>query len=425
MTDRELPMDVNRPPAAAREPYPGDPAGHFPPLDGLRGLAVLMIVLHHNFHLRDPGSALLGLIRSASETTWVGVNLFFVLSGFLIGGILIDSRGTPDYFRTFYARRALRIFPLYYAFLLFFFLVVTPLSDRLGMPVARVANKWPMFLYYTNMVESRGPSPGSLAPIWSLAVEEQVYLIWPALVALLAPRRLLVVMLALLPACLAWRVGALAAHRSIMWAYAWTPACLDAFAAGTIGAILVRGGHDGATLRRWALLAVAGSGLFIAGMAIGLEDFFFWHYPKAVLTAGLTALCVLFGGTILYLVTSPPDAPVNRFFSQGWLRSAGRYSYAMYLFHLPVANLVRALTGSRYEGGSGFRSLVQQGGFFLVTLVLTYLLAVASWNVLEKPFLRLKKYFPTRGRGVPGLVADVRREGPAPAEDAAAPAYAS
>ncbi len=413
-------MDENPPARELRDPYPGDPGGHFAPLDGLRGVAVLMIVLHHNFHLRPGGSRPLGLLMTALETTWTGVNLFFVLSGFLIGGILIDSRGTPGYFGTFYARRALRIFPLYYAFLLFFFLVVTPLSERFGMPLPRVQNKWPLFLYYRNLVGATPPSPNSLAPIWSLAVEEQIYLIWPALVALVAPRRLLVVMLALLPASLLWRFGSLAAHRSIMWAYAWTPACLDGFAAGTIGAILLRSGRDRETLRRWALLAIAGSGLFLAGMVVGLERFFFWRDPKAVLTFGLSGLSVLFGGIILYLVASPADAWPNRLLSLGWLRSAGKYSYAMYLFHIPVGGLIRALTGSRFEAGTGLRSLVEQAGFFLVSLALTYLLALASWNVLEKPFLSLKRYFPTGGRGVP-TVAD----GAGPGARAPAPVFAA
>jgi peptidoglycan/LPS O-acetylase OafA/YrhL len=75
----------------------------------------------------------------------------------------------------------------------------------------------------------------------------------------------------------------------------------------------------------------------------------------------------------------------------------------MYLFHCPVGGLIRAVTGSRFEAATGFRSLVEQGGFFLVSLALTYALALASWNLIEKPFLRLKTYFPTLGRGVPTL----------------------
>ncbi len=397
-------MGIHRAPRVAGEPYPGDPAGHFPPLDGLRGVALLLILFHHSFHPDPGGSAVVGLIRKVADSTWVGVNLFFVLSGFLIGGILIDSRGEPGYFRTFYARRALRIFPLYYAFLLAFFFVATPLSERLGMPLNRVGDKLPFFLYYSNLGPTQGMKvPRSLQPVWSLAVEEQVYLVWPAVIALVSPRRLFRLMALLIPACLAWRVFALMRHGTIMWAYAFTPACLDAFAAGTIAALLVRRGPDRETLRRWASLAFAGSGLFLAGMTIGLEGFFFWSTPKAILTFGLTGLCFLFGGLILLLVTSPPDSIPNRLLSPRWLRDVGKYSYAMYLLHAPVGGLIRALTGSRYEAAKGLRSVVEQGGFLLVTLLLTYLLAMMSWHLLEKPFLRLKSYFPTRGRGVPML----------------------
>jgi peptidoglycan/LPS O-acetylase OafA/YrhL len=367
-----------------------------------------MILVHHSFHV-DAAGAALGLLRAVSESFWMGVNLFFVLSGFLIGGILLDSRGEPGYFRTFYARRALRIFPLYYAFLLAFFFVVTPLSGWLGHPLPRVEDKAPYFLYYANFgSRTEGPIPRSIHPLWSLAVEEQIYLIWPALIALTPRRHLARVLVALFGVSLVWRVGVLAAHRSISWAYGWTPACLDAFAAGTLAAMLARSGEDRAALRATAARWLAGSGLFLAGLVIGLENFFFWKSPKAVLTAGLTGLSILFAATILYLVTSPTTAWPNRLLGARWLRQVGKYSYAMYLFHAPVDGLIRALTDSRLELFSGYRSLAAQAVNAVVVLVLSYGLAAASWRFLERPFLSLKRYFPTSGRGVPSLASDAR-----------------
>ncbi|HEX6051682.1 MAG TPA: acyltransferase, partial [Gemmatimonadaceae bacterium] len=170
-------------------------SGHVPALDGVRGLAVaLVLVCHVAWDFSSPSYMERGLIEVA-RAGWIGVDLFFVLSGFLITGILLDTRGGPKYFRHFYVRRTLRIFPLYYAILVGVF-VITPLvaATRDRRWFTDIVDQQGWFWTYTSnvflAVTGRWEQTGILGHFWSLAVEEQFYLIWPAVVLLLSPRQL-------------------------------------------------------------------------------------------------------------------------------------------------------------------------------------------------------------------------------------------
>ncbi len=170
-----------------------------PALDGLRGLAILAVV---EFHFAEgltnasrPESAIYNVFR----TGWLGVDLFFVLSGFLITGILSNSKGTPGYFRNFYWRRALRIFPPYYAFL-FVFGVLYPLARHRPLDAP-----WWHWTYLTNVAIAAGLPVNSCSHFWSLAIEEQFYLLWPLLIYMLSRK-------AAMNACIAC-VGIAAAAR--------------------------------------------------------------------------------------------------------------------------------------------------------------------------------------------------------------------
>jgi peptidoglycan/LPS O-acetylase OafA/YrhL len=160
---------------------------HIPALDGLRGLAIIAVVWH-NSALTGSGAGMSELAKFISlfaNMGWVGVQLFFVLSGFLITGILLDEKGAPRQLHNFYMRRVLRIFPLYYAVLLVAFIVLPALGDRPAWSVANKSNEIWYWLYLVNWdipIEGGG---GGLSHFWSLAVEEQFYLLWPlAVIAL-------------------------------------------------------------------------------------------------------------------------------------------------------------------------------------------------------------------------------------------------
>src|SRR5438132_3075751 len=164
--------------------------GHILALDGLRGIAILLVVFSHfvsNLRLTANGIAYVPI--ALAHAGWAGVDLFFVLSGFLITGILVDARGSPSYFKAFYARRALRILPAYYGFLFVIFVILPLLNLGAGANymLARQHQAW-YWLHLTNVmmavgeIPGRGPYPNTL--FWSLAVEDQFYFIWPAVFAL-------------------------------------------------------------------------------------------------------------------------------------------------------------------------------------------------------------------------------------------------
>jgi peptidoglycan/LPS O-acetylase OafA/YrhL len=205
-----------------------------PALDGIRGVAVFWVVLHNATAMElAPSSKWLHLFPLLASRGWIGVQLFFALSGFLITAGLLDAQHTPHYFRNFYAKRALRILPLYYA-VLFALLVILP--RFIALPYSR-EHEALLWLFIGNYTPSL---PYGFGHFWSLAVEEQFYLFWPLVVWRLAPRRLLTV-------CLWIAVGALllrcvlAAYGADSWTlYANTACRMDALALGGAGACVLR-----------------------------------------------------------------------------------------------------------------------------------------------------------------------------------------
>ena len=180
-----------------------------------------------------------------SKSGWIGVDLFFVLSGFLITGILCDTREAPGYFRYFYARRVLRIFPLYYGFLLVWTMLLAWFPVFTTGPAARLAGQqWWYWLYLANLHIgfASGPTPGEPTVFWSLAVEEQFYLLWPLVVAHLSRARLQA-------ACLgSWRSLCLLVSRGMSPSRpsdrprpcTSDPTRMDALATGALLAVLAR-----------------------------------------------------------------------------------------------------------------------------------------------------------------------------------------
>src|SRR5882757_6155467 len=219
--------------------------GHLPALDGVRGLAVLMVLVFHFVGNTLPTTGVERAIVGVTNYGSYGVELFFVLSGFLITGILYDAHNKPHYFRNFYMRRLLRIFPLYYGVLALVFFVA-PLISLLRGPaldylVDRQAWAW---LYAVNIYIAKDGdwSFSYLEHFWSLAIEEHFYLFWPLVIFLLArrPRALIAVSLATaLGAMLARLIGSLV---GVSWwtTYVLTPFRLDGLALGALLAVMAR-----------------------------------------------------------------------------------------------------------------------------------------------------------------------------------------
>jgi peptidoglycan/LPS O-acetylase OafA/YrhL len=366
-------------------------------LDGTRGIAILLVMVFH-FAMIQPTVLADRIFWNISQTGWAGVDLFFVLSGFLITGILYDAKGSDRFFLNFYMRRALRIFPLYYAFLAIFFFVLPSLHTVNAQSVALLRDNqvW-YWTYLTNVlvtVRSAGWSATPLATshFWSLAVEEQFYLVWPALVYLLSRQRMAALCVALIVAALAIRLGLRLAGGSWYAAYVLTPARMDALAVGGLLALLARGNSGLAQYRRWCMPVVA-TALFAMGI-IWLSMGSLWTGVIAVHTVGFTVLAILFGAMLLWTITSSPDNWLPRFLNAPLLRSFGRYSYAMYIFHLPVKAFVLQQILSVDSVPRAFGSqLPGQLLLMVVGIATSYALAIMSWHLFEKHFLRLKDHF--------------------------------
>lgn len=376
-------------------------SGHLPALDGLRGLAILLVLVH-NLDIFAPSHGVAVWARAYKEAAyvgWIGVQLFFVLSGFLITRGLLATRSDPHYFRNFYARRALRIFPLYYLALVMFTLVL----PSLGVASVQPTHGTPFWLwvYLSNWTQTVGLGGDQLPHFWSLAIEEQFYLVWPLLLWRRSPRQVLALSLSLVLAGPVLRAAMLYAQVAPSTVYVSTFGRVDALAAGAaLAAFLALPGTAPRALNRqvWlslfglsAVLAVLGSHGFQrlspAGQVLG------YSLLAAMFTAAVAAAA---GQDLKHAL--PSVAPHwHRLLCSAPLRAVGRYSYAIYVFHKPLdewlgQRLLMAWQGSITTAHLGVALLYLAG-----IGAMSVLMAVASWHLFERHFLQLKVRFEAGG----------------------------
>ena len=364
----------------------------YPTLDGIRGLAILMVVLH-NFSVVDdpvmPGVA--GHLLFASITGgWAGVTLFFVLSGFLITGILLDTQHEPGHFRRFYMRRTLRIAPLYYAVLLVAF-VVLPLLGAAPAPVlADQPQQFWLWTYLSNWVEPFGLADHTFPHFWSLAVEEQFYLLWPLLTWRRSPQTVLYWGLALAVLAPAVRIALLLNGGTPAMAYVWSPCRMDALALGGCAAAALRmPGLAAAVMARRRQLLAAAAAVFVV-CVLGFRGL-----PRTsfgMQTLGYSMLAVSFSVLVLALACTDLAGDVQpglRFWRSAPLRVLARYSYGLYIIHKPLADAVgEPLMHSL--GPAMLRSTAANAAYFVVGLAASLALAALSYHLFEQRFLALK-----------------------------------
>jgi len=334
---------------------------HLPQIDGLRGIAVLIVILGH-LAMYDFG---LGL-EAAAPLAPTGVDLFFVLSGFLITGILWRNRGSERYYLNFYARRALRILPLYGLFIVFMFAVADRWLPALALPPG---THWQVYaLFIQNFWYGHGGEMGlALGVTWSLAIEEQFYLGWPLGISRLSVRG-------------AWAVlaAAIVVAPISRWFLAphdyMNPLCrFDAIAMGSMLALWIATGNPGRReLRRAALLLIV---LASCGEAVGILTGT-RHYLH------VTMMSAIFTGI---LTLSLESEALCRALSHRALRYTGRISYCLYLCHIIVSLLVLSL----FPG----TALSARLGRILVILGASYGVATLSWYLFEIRILNMKRYF--------------------------------
>jgi peptidoglycan/LPS O-acetylase OafA/YrhL len=367
--------------------------GHLPALDGLRGVAVLLVMLlHFTTSMPLPARSLAGGIRRALQFGWVGVDLFFVLSGFLITGILADNRSAPGFFATFYARRALRILPIYVAALLVVFHLV-PLV--LGPVDADSRTELAFWLFVANFRELSYGLAKLVGHFWSLAIEEQFYLVWPLIVVACTRRTSRRVAAATIVAAPILRFAALRLGVSGSAVYHFTPYRLDGLAMGAWIALTLRTSGGETVVRRLVTpAAVVGSAMFalLTGPLRLPEP---WG-DQLRLALGFTALALLFGAAVAHVAIATSDSRVVRVLRSRALVTLGSYSYAIYLLHVP---LLRALskTGLAPTWAPGLHApVVWILVFPALMIALSLGAAVVVWHAYEKHFIALKRHFPYR-----------------------------
>jgi peptidoglycan/LPS O-acetylase OafA/YrhL len=340
-----------------------------PQLDAVRGIAVLLVMM---VHASDKYPSL--HLRPAFQNGWMGVDLFFVLSGFLITGILMETKTSEGYFQNFYVRRCLRIWPLYYSLLIFMFILVPLLrpSDAHVVFEQRSSPWWAYPLFLQNfLVPIPTMATGPLGVTWSLAIEEQFYLVWPLIVRFCNPnqlRRIAIAVICISPALRYY----LSTHGIITYSNVFCR--LDGLMAGALLALMVQvqGFAPMSFVKRaWILLFVAA--------------------PLALISQQLNAQWIVFSFTALGSVAF---VYLAMFSSQPWLQAVlrnrfliftGTISYGLYLLHKIPMDMAQTFHLDRYPALA-----------LPVTFAAAFLLAFLSWNIIEKPFLGLKRFFKSR-----------------------------
>jgi peptidoglycan/LPS O-acetylase OafA/YrhL len=356
------------------------PETYYPAFDGLRAVAAFAVFLWHYGDLRYG---------------WAGVDLFFVLSGFLITGILFDSVNATHRYRTFYIRRSLRIFPLYYGILAIIAILATVRGNGPTWPYIL----WP--LYIGNYAEIISPNQQiqtigawQIGHFWTLCVEEQFYLLWPAIVYTVCRRETLVRICAAV-VCLApvlrsfltfvpgsWTISA----DSILRA---TPTHCDALLMGALAALVIRGPKKEWLLKAAKPITIISGCLLLSAMLIS-RYYFGIHSSYAqqpwMISLGLSAVSVFSLG--LVLISIDVQSLLARVMMIRPLRRFGRITYGFYVFHAIPLLIFLNWRGRLVRYGASDR--VSKYVVMAVAFTCSYAAAFLSYRYFEGPLIRLK-----------------------------------
>jgi peptidoglycan/LPS O-acetylase OafA/YrhL len=354
------------------------PAKRIPELDGVRGLAIALVLIYHYANVAIPGNKVLNYAFLPTRLMWSGVDLFFVLSGLLIGGILLDYRESRRYYSVFYARRVHRIFPIYY--LMIALLVVGSWAFPHSPLFLGSMPLWTFPLYAQNLMGDFTRAPVWIGVSWSLAVEEQFYLLFPLIVRLFSRKRLLRLMgLCIFGAPLLRTILILHGWR-FEQVYPLLPCRADALALGVVAAIMIRSENA----RNWIKENSNRLYLCLLALFVAMPTMLKWTTYLYVGTIGYSILAVTSFLLILLLLVAPLQLMKGAFNAPllGWL---GTTSYCIYLIHEPVRVACFRLCGLDSDPHiTGLTTLLVT----MVALGLTFAVAQVSWLVLEKPLIK-------------------------------------
>jgi peptidoglycan/LPS O-acetylase OafA/YrhL len=354
-------------------PPPPPPREYYPGLDSLRGIAILLVIFYHLFHFSGYFSF-----------GWIGVDLFFVLSGFLITDILIKTEPSKNYLKNFYTRRALRIMPVYYFFLIVFFCGVFFFVKHSTFGQYYLSNQLWFWTYLQNwFFILNGVKQGNLLThLWSLAVEEQFYLFWPLVVLTFRTRRIfyLIVFIIFCAACVVRLEAFLEQPNHVYYYYFNTFSRIDCLMGGAFLSLLFFNNIKADKV--FSIVFIAGLVFFLLVILLKLD-----RYNIYFATLGLTMIALFFTAVLYFFVTR--QRGIIRSISRlKFLNRTGKISYGMYIFHFPLYYVIGRLMSELSSPLAHNRIIIS-----VITLFLTYFLSYMSYHYYEKRFLNFKKYF--------------------------------
>lgn len=346
---------------------------HFKELDGVRALAALMVMFFHFFLEINSNNKALLIIKKFSIFGQTGVSLFFVLSGFLITRILINSKDNPSYFKTFYLRRSVRIFPLYYLYLTLTFIIL-PLIHNI--PVVSFGQQIYFWVYLQNFAStfrwSISPEPSHF---WSLSVEEHFYLFWPLLIYFLDIKKINYAIIITILVAFVTRIFLIKNGFEVFY---FTFSRMDELAVGAILAILeIKGKLNSSNTRKFLLIF-----LLILLPTVGLWTLTTGKGNDIIQIFKFILLSFCYFSLIGIVITIKESSWLKKIFRLNPMVYTGKISYGLYVYHPLCFGFIRLYT----KVDSVFYS-------FVLSFLLTYFIASISFYFFESKFLSLKKKF--------------------------------
>jgi len=341
-------------------------------LDGIRAIAALMVMVFHFFGGIESNSIFLKFLSKVAVFGQSGVTLFFVLSGFLITRILLYTKGKSNYFKAFYLRRTLRIFPLYYFFLLIYYWGYPLLFHSQGVPITE---QIPYYTYLQNIAitfnwKATGPNH-----FWSLAVEEQFYLIWPLIVFLFSEHQLLKIIFSVVVGSFLLRIWMINEHYDVFY---FTFTRIDALVIGALLSLWEKNGMLEKKGRRFFLMLSAG---------ILLPTMLLWTFVGGQSLAFIQAckyflLAMFYFALIGWILNLSKENYFNKVLCGWFLNYTGKISYGLYIYH-PFAYVICK------------KWLFSESWIlsFLISWGVSYVMASVSYYLIESNFLKLKRFF--------------------------------
>lgn len=361
---------------------------YFQNIDALRGVAIILVLIVHSTLNSGIYAKYFNMFASFGS---FGVDLFFVISGFLITTILLNSKESPNYFKNFYARRMLRIFPLYYGFIVLYLFILPLVIQDSSLEYIQHLREHQLYywFYIPNILFSLHPEKIHFFHLWSLAVEEQYYIIWPVIVFFFNPKSLIKLLLIVIPLSFFLRCFFVFKGYNQFFIWSFTPIRLEAIAIGSLVAIIYV--HKASFVHKVLVhinnLIIIFSTIII--LALLYNKGLYWNTPS-VQTLGILFIDIFFGLLVLKIISMPD---FKESFFKSLFQTFGKYCYAIYMLHEVFLHRIADKVKLLDIGFGTYDSYIKIVIILIITSVFSCGVAFVSWNVYEKHFLKLKQYF--------------------------------